>query len=496
MCSSSHFPTTSNHLVDNPGSPEEPEPGPGGVGRIGSEVGWLASNAVSSQQLQLQPPEVARHTRRDTTEGNFSLVCSYEHPPCSDSGSCDPRTASTPRSQLKQSKWGRHQLTPGRLALRSPQTCAFPNPQLKPNSSPDNHETSTPSFLCEIPWAQIETIPVRYRRQAAAGNPRNAYSGADQSRQSDQRLGSAAATSASNSATRGLITSSPRRVVARSIAPPIPIPSTRKALISTAKMAELRSTVSPELLASVRDFWFEHVTNEDDLILPSQDVFMPWFAGGEFDKRCVQKFHAYLDAIKATGIDNGDDLLKVVDPQSPLDWLSLVLLLDQMPRNCYRGDESKIVFNYFDHISLGVAQAAAAKQISAVPEIRWVLGRRFWFNLPFTHSESVEMHEKATEGCELLTKDMVDLLEHPEVEGQDEHRARAAQLFKGQDEKVRSIAEMTAKAEKDHFDIIKQFGRYPHRNKPLGREPTAEEVKFLADGGATFAPPPPKEEQA
>ena len=307
-------------------------------------------------------------------------------------------------------------------------------------------------------------------------------------------------TSASKSAARGLTTSSSPRVVARSVARSVashnPAPSTRKAFVSIAKMAELKSIITPELLASVRDFWFEHVKNEDDLILPSQDVFMPWFAGGEFDKRCVQKFHAPLDAIKATGIDNGDELLKVVDPQSPLDWLSLVILLDQMPRNCYRGDESKIVFNYFDPISLGVAQAAAAKQINAIPEIRWVLGRRFWFNLPFTHSESVEMHEKAMQGCKLLTKDVIDLLEHPEVEGQDGHRARAAQLYKGQGEKARNVAEMTSKAEKDHFDIIKQFGRYPHRNKPLGREPTAEELKFLAEGGATFAPPPPKEEQA
>lgn len=257
-------------------------------------------------------------------------------------------------------------------------------------------------------------------------------------------------------------------------------------------MSEIKSIITPEFLAGIRDFWFEHVENDEALILPDQKLFMPWFSGGEFDQRCVAKYHPALDAIKATGITNAEDLLKIVEPQGPLDWLSLVLLLDQMPRNCYRGAESKIVFNYFDPISLGIAQAAAARNIPySAPEIRWFLCRRIWFNLPFTHSESYEMHEKAEEGCERLQKDMNELLEKPEVEGQDEIRALAAKVYKGNDEKVHNIAKLTVESEKDHFDIIKKFGRYPHRNGPLGREPTAEETEFLANGGATFAPPAP-----
>ena len=37
-----------------------------------------------------------------------------------------------------------------------------------------------------------------------------------------------------------------------------------------------------------------------------------------------------------------------------------------------------------------------------------------------------------------------------------------------------------------HYVIIKQFGRFPHRNAVLGRQPTAEETKYLEDGGETF----------
>lgn len=260
-------------------------------------------------------------------------------------------------------------------------------------------------------------------------------------------------------------------------------------------MAQVKDILTPEFLAEIRDFWFEHITEKEDLILPDQKHFMVWFSGGEFDTRCIEKFHPALDAIKDSGVASAEDLLKIVDPQSPLDWLSLVLLLDQMPRNCYRGEKSKIVFNFFDPISLGVAQAAAAKNIpTGAPEIRWSLCRRLWFNLPFTHSEAYAMHEIAEAECERIFKDLRNLLEQPEVVGQDEFRAQAAKVLKGKDEQLQAIAELTIKSEADHFDIIKKFGRYPHRNKPLGREPTAEEVDFLAKGGATFAPPPPAPE--
>lgn len=43
-----------------------------------------------------------------------------------------------------------------------------------------------------------------------------------------------------------------------------------------------------------------------------------------------------------------------------------------------------------------------------------------------------------------------------------------------------------AKYARDHAAIIERFGRYPHRNAVLGRASTAEEGKFLVDGGETF----------
>jgi uncharacterized protein (DUF924 family) len=48
------------------------------------------------------------------------------------------------------------------------------------------------------------------------------------------------------------------------------------------------------------------------------------------------------------------------------------------------------------------------------------------------------------------------------------------------------ILDAQFKAEKDHRDILNKFGRYPHRNGPLGRSSTDEEKRFLEEGGETF----------
>ena len=46
--------------------------------------------------------------------------------------------------------------------------------------------------------------------------------------------------------------------------------------------------------------------------------------------------------------------------------------------------------------------------------------------------------------------------------------------------------EMNRGFEEQHKSIIDRFGRYPHRNAVLGRQPTDEEQKYMADGGETF----------
>jgi uncharacterized protein (DUF924 family) len=120
--------------------------------------------------------------------------------------------------------------------------------------------------------------------------------------------------------------------------------------------------------------------------------------------------------------------------------LALVLLLDQFPRNLYRGSAHAFAT---DSLALSIAKSAVAAghdQAMAIP-------LRLFFYMPFEHSEA------ATD--------------------QD-----------------RSVALITATGEADytryaalHRDIIVRFGRFPHRNAVLGRRSTTEELAFLAEGG-------------
>ncbi|KAL6870139.1 hypothetical protein ACO1O0_001475 [Amphichorda felina] len=278
-------------------------------------------------------------------------------------------------------------------------------------------------------------------------------------------------------------------------------------------MAGLESTLTPALLSEIRDFWFSHIDSEDALILPDQEHIMRWFVGGEeLDKLCVQvsprptplfarinvltsqirqRFAPTLTAIRASGATTGREILEAANPQGPLDWLSLVVLLDQLPRNCYRGDEASVAFTVFDPLARDVAAAAIERGIPETdPQIQWLICRRMWFYLPLMHSEDLAMHEQATEAYARLAADMESLASGSQEgakDGVDEVRARAVRVMAGHGERAIGMAKMQIEFEKKHLDIIRQFGRYPHRNKALGREPTAEEIEYLANGGETFS---------
>ncbi len=122
------------------------------------------------------------------------------------------------------------------------------------------------------------------------------------------------------------------------------------------------------------------------------------------------------------------------------DALALLILLDQFPRNAFRGSAHSYAT---DGLALQHAKQALAsgfdRQVSAQ--------LRLFFYLPFGHAEDLQ------------------------------EQARAVQLITALDD-----AETTHWAVQ-HQQIIQRFGRFPHRNAVLGRESTAEEQQFLDDGG-------------
>ena len=123
--------------------------------------------------------------------------------------------------------------------------------------------------------------------------------------------------------------------------------------------------------------------------------------------------------------------------------LAEVIVLDQFSRNMFR--DSPAAFSC-DAQALALAQEAVAcgadKALTAV--------ERSFLYMPYMHSESLVIHEEAVR---LFTANGIQ----NNLDFEFQHKA-----------------------------IIKKFGRYPHRNKILGRESTAEERVFLQQPGSSF----------
>lgn len=124
--------------------------------------------------------------------------------------------------------------------------------------------------------------------------------------------------------------------------------------------------------------------------------------------------------------------------------LALLILLDQFPRNLFRASAHAFAT---DPLARQIARAAtqADFDLALDPTLRPFI------YLPFEHSEDLADQYLSVRLCEA-------------------HRDRTGDAE-------------TLKWATIHRDIITRFGRFPHRNKALGRETTAEEQGFLDEGG-------------
>ena len=130
--------------------------------------------------------------------------------------------------------------------------------------------------------------------------------------------------------------------------------------------------------------------------------------------------------------------------RTPEGALALLLLLDQFPRNLYRGSAHAFAT---DPLARSTAEAAVADGFDQQVEP----ALRPFFYLPFEHAERLEDQDRSVALCQA----------HRDATG-DEETLRWAVL---------------------HRDIIKRFGRFPHRNAVFGRRTSVEEQAFLDEGG-------------
>ncbi|KAL8766323.1 MAG: hypothetical protein Q9209_006849 [Squamulea sp. 1 TL-2023] len=145
--------------------------------------------------------------------------------------------------------------------------------------------------------------------------------------------------------------------------------------------------------------------------------------------------------------------------------LGLVLLLDQMPRNVFRNNQS-LIYTHYDRISRAVAHTiySSPLRLDISPNYVDSPPYRMWFYLPLMHSEALSDHD-------LISQKLEDMKGRAEKRGDD----------KGS-EYLGTLVDF----EKRHRVILERFGRYPHRNGVMGREETEAEREWLREGGDTF----------
>jgi uncharacterized protein (DUF924 family) len=177
------------------------------------------------------------------------------------------------------------------------------------------------------------------------------------------------------------------------------------------------------------------------VIAAPASVLAFWRAAGP--DKWFNKDTAFDDHIRARFLETYDAAVagKLSDWEQTADGaLALTVVLDQFPRNMFRGDARTYAA---DPQARAVAERALARGFDQ----KMPLSDRRFFYLPFEHSEAIADQERACTLC-AATGD-ADLL-------------KWAQL---------------------HADIVRRFGRFPHRNALLGRATTAEEQAFLDGGG-------------
>ena len=199
---------------------------------------------------------------------------------------------------------------------------------------------------------------------------------------------------------------------------------------------------------SVRDFWFGKLPLSAEQL---QQRMRFWFGSQptplrrQRDETIRSRFGALLERAGAGELASWAD--------GPRRRLSLVILLDQFPRNIFRG--SARAFAYDTHalaLTLSGMQSAADATLDVV--------ERTFFYMPLQHAESREVQEESLAAYRRL------LAEAPEEQ--------------------RSFFASSLRSAEYHRELIEQFGRFPHRNKVLGRPNTPPEEQWLARNKESF----------
>ena len=197
-------------------------------------------------------------------------------------------------------------------------------------------------------------------------------------------------------------------------------------------------------IEQVLDFWFGACGSDGALDRAKQRM---WFSDGHKHDAAIRKQFGKLHRRAARGE------LDAEWAATPRGTIALIIVLDQFSRHIHRGTPAAFAQD-------PAAQRLALDGVKQGTDRALIPAQRAFVYLPFEHAEDVELQRLSTRSFRRL----------------------AAEVALGWRGEYASFADYAG----HHCDIVERFGRFPHRNKILGRASTPEETEFLKQPGSSF----------
>ena len=193
----------------------------------------------------------------------------------------------------------------------------------------------------------------------------------------------------------------------------------------------------------ILDYWY------GDFVHEGQDVdakFKFWFGKSEESDREIKD--CFLVDVENVIANQYNHWL-----EQPKGRLACIILIDQFCRQIFRGCAKAFEF---DHIALDFC----LKGIDSGHDLALSRPLRYFYYLPLEHSENLDHQYQCVAAYQAMADEAPEEFRYIYIDA------------KGYSEK--------------HLQIIKRFGRFPHRNEILDRESTPQEIEFLKQPGSSF----------
>ena len=195
-------------------------------------------------------------------------------------------------------------------------------------------------------------------------------------------------------------------------------------------------------LQAIHSYWFGELTSPGDHLPNTGEL---WFSrSDETDQHIRETYEPLIH--EAAGKDW--DIASL----SREEGVALVVLFDQFPRNIFRDSGKQFTF---DEKAREITKALTASGLD-----RFFPIERDLLSLPFQH--------------------------HEDTASQDQSVLMAADMAANGPENMRGMHRMFLDFATKHRDLIRKFGRFPHRNSLLGRKSTPEELAFMQEHGRGY----------